>query len=467
MYRRGAHWPWLGHDGAGDRCCPAGAVSTLALLLPPRSKPAAVPRARQLTTRMQPMPSAPSRGHHVITSRKENGSGCTVTDRQDRAATNGKPVHFTNSATHGQWQDGTDPEGIHHAHPDLHQAIESLLTSKRLSVLAGLGTSLAVTTAEYPPPTMSDLWARVQQEAPEDFAAALDRANYQYQDEEAGDIEELLSKCQAAIAVSEDETLSRFVRRAEAVIAEACRFVHPGTPLPTHESFLRKVARRGRDEARLQLFTTNYDLAFEVAASNTGTIVVDGFGYSYPSVFDPGNFGLDIVKETPDGRLERLPALFRLHKLHGSVDWARTHAGVAKDPKTERPVIVYPRSQKFELSYEPPFFDGFSAYNEALKQDDLGVLVVGSGFRDRHIVQPLLSAFKKNANLQAVIVSPSIPEHPPTNGVHGQVKSLIDAGDHRHTLVSGTFEHLVKAIPQLRHVTQREIHDERVYGVEE
>jgi len=39
---------------------------------------------------------------------------------------------------------------------------------------------------------------------------------------------------------------------------------------------MRAVGRRSAQQQRLKLFTTNYDLAFEHAASNTGFVVIDG-----------------------------------------------------------------------------------------------------------------------------------------------------------------------------------------------
>src|SRR5690606_35773829 len=96
-------------------------------------------------------------------------------------------------------------------------------------------------------------------------------ASVGYQPPPDGDnIELLISRAQSRIAIEDAPTVSQFIKEAEAVIADSCRFVDDKTDLSVHESFLRKIARRGPSAARMQLFTTNYDLAFETAANRSG-----------------------------------------------------------------------------------------------------------------------------------------------------------------------------------------------------
>jgi hypothetical protein len=366
-----------------------------------------------------------------------------------------------NHATSREWAE-VEPGSLQDRQPTpLEDAIERALTARNLLVLAGLGTSLGISGPLGSAPTMRNLWETVQEETGSAFTDALEKANYDATDVEAVDIETFLSKCQAALSVTDDPDLADFVAAAERIIARLCRFVEPDQSLPTHETFLRRIVRRGRDDSRLGLFTTNYDLSFEVAASRIGSIVVDGFGYSFPSTFDPRNYHLDIVREGNAGSLERIPELFRLYKLHGSVDWERTGASIRKNAMSDNPVIVYPRRQKYELSYEPPFFDAFSSFNAGLREEDVSIIIIGFGFRDRHISQPMISAMSQNPDLQSIIVDPGLTDDGPSEA-HRRVNVLIDAGDARHTLVAGTFEAFVSQLPELRSLTQRELHETRV-----
>src|SRR5690606_19411760 len=99
------------------------------------------------------------------------------------------------------------------------------------------------------------------------------------------DIELLLSHCQLAQAFSPDEEIAAFIQATEQLIVRKCAFVKDGSPLATHEHFLRRVARRSTRSPRTKLFTTNYDLCFEQAASCAGFIVLDGFSHTLPQRF--------------------------------------------------------------------------------------------------------------------------------------------------------------------------------------
>jgi hypothetical protein len=73
------------------------------------------------------------------------------------------------------------------------------------------------------------------------------------------------------------------------------------------EIHARKAIRGSRFDGRLpawtsrtQIFTTNYDLAFELAASRTGFAVIDGFSHVSPQRFDSGFFDVDLAVRDRD-----------------------------------------------------------------------------------------------------------------------------------------------------------------------
>ena len=320
------------------------------------------------------------------------------------------------------------------AQADLDGRLRQLLGAERLVVLAGLGTSLSVGTAgaDEAPPAMADLWTRAERRVGDErWSQALKAAGWS--DDYAEDIELLLSRSQMAYSLHPDETIKNFISDCEAEIVAACRFVRADTELPLHEAFLRRIARRPTRQPRAELYTTNYDLAFETAASRTGFAVIDGFSHAAPQQFDSAYFDIDLAVrrgQSAAAAAEWVPNVVQLLKLHGSVDWKQISSGVIRTPAPERPLIVYPRATKFEASYQQPFLEFMARFQSSLRQPDTGVLVIGSGWRDEHIAEPLLAAIRSNVRLSMMIVTPSLPAlageiadiHKESGGIYGALR---------------------------------------------
>jgi SIR2-like domain len=343
----------------------------------------------------------------------------------------------------------------------LSQLLTEILLSENLVVLAGLGTTQYVRDASggRASPTMRDLWEGATGLAGERFPALKERVRYATS-AEGDNIELLLSQCQLAQRYNPDEQVQTFITKAEALIVQKCRFVKNDSNLTLHESFLRKVGRRNTRKPRLKLFTTNYDVAFETAASHARFIAVDGFSHTQPQEFDGSHFNYDFVlrsqeREVPD----YLPNVFHLYKLHGSVDWELEGSQVVKKPLPLKPLIIYPRMSKFESSYDQPFIELMSRFQLSLREPNTGLLVLGSGLNDHHIVQPIMSSIRANVGLKAAIADPSLKES--KNEAICAIKSLIHEGDWRLGLVCGGFEEIVPILPDLVRETEEEQHRAR------
>jgi hypothetical protein len=122
-----------------------------------------------------------------------------------------------------------------------------------------------------------------------------------------------------------------------------------------------------------------------------------------------------------------------LYKLHGSVDWESNGSQVTKSHLPARPLIVYPRLSKFESSYDQPFIEIMSRFQLSLREPNTGLIVVGCGFNDHHIVQPIMSAIRSNVGLKAAIIDPCLKDCKKESVA--TIKSLIQEGDWRLTLV--------------------------------
>lgn len=296
----------------------------------------------------------------------------------------------------------------------LRDSVGLLLSCDHVMVLCGLGTSL-----EVPPtvsgriaqfPTMGDLWRCIEAIDKVQFGKVRNAVNY------AGskdwNIEELLSRCVMGVELGTITGLDlrAFIDQAEKTISAECSKDAESTSLQHHVTLLRRLVRRPARAARAELYTTNYDRCFELAASAAGIAVVDGFSMTQPRRFDIGLLDVDlVVRSLHADEPEYLPSVIRLYKLHGSVTWGRSaDASIVQTEAPASPVLIYPASSKYRTSYTQPFLEMMSRFQSGLRRRNVGVLVVGSGLNDDHLTAPLISAVGANPTLRIVIVAPDL-----------------------------------------------------------
>ncbi len=379
-------------------------------------------------------------------------------------------MEFLSTRMGGSWRrlDPADASESPELKQQVQEARETLggflvdtLSADNLVVLTGLGTSMCVKdkSGKSVAPSLVDLWNDAQSHTP-DFKKILQLVKFDI--ERFGpNLESLLSRCHLAQEMSPVPRLEVFIRDTERLVIERCGFVDESVSLSTHEAFIRVLARRSPRKLRLKLFTLNYDLCFEAAASRTRFVAIDGFSHTQPQQFDSDYFSYDIVRRDDERPApDYISNVFHLYKLHGSVDWGRVGSQVIREAKPDNPVIIYPRSTKFEASYSPPFIEMIARFQAALRHPNTGLLIIGFGFRDEHITQPFLSAIRSNVGLRAVVVSKEVDDAPGTP--IGSLVRLINDGDRRLALVKGLFEDLVPMIPDLSGPTESELHAERI-----
>ena len=407
-------------------------------------------------------------------------------------------MKILNSRTSGNWVDKLPPPAQEvdgdltlrddFALAETKRALSDVLRCNNLVVLSGLGTSLCVQPAAIggaKAPTMRDLWLIVaaQQNAvaansnppSPTFLQILEIVGHP---QEKHDIEALLSRCRLAesflINGAKDE-VAKFIVVAEALIISSTSFVGINHPLPVHGEFLRRAARRSQRKSRTKIFTTNYDRCFEEAGRQGRYVVVDGFSQTVPPTFDAIHFTYETARRVADTEsLDPIPNLFHLYKLHGSIDWQRQDPSgeITKWTQGGKPVLIYPRNSKYELAFEQPYLEMISAFQSALRESDTGLLVIGFGFNDNHLAEPIMSAIRSNLSLKVVVVSPGLA--PWNNGLqqgHGEcginkylvrLRDLANAGDARITLLNCGFEEMVPLVPDLVAETDIELHVERL-----
>ncbi|HBG69819.1 MAG: hypothetical protein A2W93_00375 [Bacteroidetes bacterium GWF2_43_63] len=205
--------------------------------------------------------------------------------------------------------------------------------------------------------------------------------------------------------IKKDEVVLR--EKLESKIAEACKLkLQPQAP---HKDFLNKIIARKPSDPRVQLFTTNYDLLFETAANESGFVVIDGFSFTQPRKFSGRYFDLDIVnREKTRIKQEEsfVSKVFHLYKLHGSLNWFKDeNENIVQKDNPTKPLIIYPASEKYESSYEQPYFEMMSRFQQALRKENTLLIVIGFGFQDKHIQNVIIEAVEQNPSFQLLIVN--------------------------------------------------------------
>lgn len=174
-----------------------------------------------------------------------------------------------------------------------------------------------------------------------------------------------------------------------------------------HLNFLNKITSRKVSAPRVKIFTLNYDTLFEQAANRGGYTVIDGFSYVQPRKFSGRYFDIDFVNryQTRINKEESFePKVFHLYKLHGSLTWERNGNDISMKSNPADPLIIYPADEKYESSYEQPYFEMMSRFQQSLRKEDTILFVIGFGFMDKHIQNVIIEAVEQNPSFHLVII---------------------------------------------------------------
>lgn len=286
-------------------------------------------------------------------------------------------------------------------------------TFKHLAVLCGAGTSMD--NGSNPGKTRTELWnfyndeiTSIQEVISSNGGTMKDNIDKIVKSK---NIEDFLSyallyeKLNGPI-LSEDGK-HELTKELESKIADACK-LELAVDNKCHREFIKKVTARKPGEPRTQIYTLNYDTLFEQAAQDLNYIVLDGFSFTMPRRFNGSNFDYDIVyREHSRVKSEEsyVPNLLQLFKMHGSINWEMEGDGkIIQKNNTDNPCIIYPASQKYEISYEQPFFEMMAHFQRTLRSEGTLLIVAGFGFQDKHVQNAIKEAVDQNLNFHLIIV---------------------------------------------------------------
>ncbi|WP_254992632.1 SIR2 family protein [Cyanobium sp. Cruz CV11-17] len=356
------------------------------------------------------------------------------------------------------------------AKEELKSFLLSSLQMQHVVVLAGSGTSLGPVTKG---PSMWNLWDYCVNSNPgtdndertisATASNVIAETGYDVASEKEN-IEALLSRCEAYLQVKTSADVTAFITESKRVILEKCSEfldLEDATQLAAHRTFLHRLSRRRVRDSRLKLFTTNYDLCFETAAGKQGLVVLDGFSFSQPRQFDPRFFLYDIVRRpaTGDEIGTPLEGVFHMYKLHGSVNWSRNPVEeivVEQNPSPESACLIYPAKGKYQQSYVQPHLELISQYFSVLREPNTCLIVIGFGFNDDHLSEPILAAVRTNPHLRLIVVNPSadsltLQSHE-QNKYWGTLLDLAKQGEDVW-LIKAKFGDFAEMIPDLKSLT--------------
>lgn len=294
-----------------------------------------------------------------------------------------------------------------------------------------------------------------------------------------GDVENVLTEIDAVASADGD---ARDLARASVQAYFFDGVIAPNRPLIQREDsaavLLRSYGELGRTLNRLllsrrtsllskkiNLFTTNVDLAFEVAFERVGIDLIDGFSGRIRPVYDLGQFGSLHYRTGVRYEHRSEAPTFDLYKLHGSVGWELTDdpaapTGIGFDPKLaslqevarrleaareylvpispdttqsggplaasallaatagrevpqavrdfikayEAIVIVNPEKQKFATTVlTEVYYELIRRFANELERENSLLLVHGFSFRDEHLRKIILRCARANPTLQILI----------------------------------------------------------------
>jgi len=317
-------------------------------------------------------------------------------------------------------------------------------------ILSGAGTSVGIGVGGHTGKTMKELWQSVVCKIGFDkirhFAEQIGFTNI---DKEYSNLEELISRAILATEFLNDKTekIQDLISNIEAIIRDCCTIELPDNA--PHSLFLRKITSRKLKYARVKLFTLNYDLLFEQAASRGGYVLVDGFSFNSPRVFDGNNFDYDIVVRSNSRLMTEenyAPKVLHLYKPHGSLDWKQVigngKMSFIKAYPNENPLLIYPSNSKFKHSYEQPFFEMISRFQQEIRTKNTLLISIGFSFYDLHFKNMIVEAINTNPGLTVVIASPDVSNEETYSELKEKAKTMKNV-----ILAAETFCDFSKSFP--------------------
>lgn len=175
-----------------------------------------------------------------------------------------------------------------------------------------------------------------------------------------------------------------------------------------HAKLIKTLSSKVKSPSILTIVTTNYDTLFEDAAERIGFTVIDGFSYSHKPYFNIDMFEWYLVRDIENVKTkeqEYKRNIVNLLKIHGSLTWERNDSGIHRidKDKVKNPLMIFPSSNKYMQSYQDPYFELLTKFQDYLKRPNTLLITTGFSFTDTHISKMITQAIKHNKGLSTLI----------------------------------------------------------------
>lgn len=167
-----------------------------------------------------------------------------------------------------------------------------------------------------------------------------------------------------------------------------------------HEALIKKLLQRPNNLKRANLFTTNYDMAFDYALDNLGVHYINGFMGVHNRCFRPEVYDYDLYYpgQSVTGKVHRAEKVLKYYKIHGSLSWLSTRPSVSNTygikeiplndefkPDENKELMIYPCVSKKSYTLDLPYSELFRQFSQAINQPQSVLFCVGYSFYDEHI----------------------------------------------------------------------------------
>ncbi|MCL1675165.1 SIR2 family protein [Elizabethkingia meningoseptica] len=214
-----------------------------------------------------------------------------------------------------------------------------------------------------------------------------------------------------------------------------------------HEKFIKTLLQRPLNLRRANIFTANYDLAFEYAFDKLGVHYIDGFAGFHKRFFKPETFDYDIFYpgSTTSGKIQRIEKVVRYFKLHGSLSWVNSESrdsnnlyGIEEKPlelieslQKKGEILIYPSAVKKSYTLDFPYSELFRQFASTITQSQSVLITIGYAFADDHFNDIIFQALS-NPTFTLIIV-----DYVGTKSSY--IKRIQELNDPRIIILEGEF----------------------------
>ena len=214
-----------------------------------------------------------------------------------------------------------------------------------------------------------------------------------------------------------------------------------------HETFVKRLLQRPNNLKRANLFTTNYDMAFDYALDNLGIHYINGFMGVHNRCFRPEVYDYDLYYpgQSVTGKVHRAEKVIKYYKIHGSLSWLATKPSVSNtygireiplnelfNVEDDNELMIYPCVNKKSYTLDLPYSELFRQFSQAINQQQSVLFCIGYSFYDEHI----------NDIIKQALSIPSftliIANYSPSKDVDSPIENLRKLTDKRIIILDET-----------------------------